>query len=63
MEIAFISSNKIHLEMKEEARQFSSKILTKSYRKTIKVYSCHAYWEQYCVSSLWVFHGVLLMNR
>jgi hypothetical protein len=58
MEIAFISSNKIYLEI-ERNKIIFFKILTK--RKAIKIHSCYA-WEQYCTSGL-RFYGALLMRQ
>jgi Na+/H+ antiporter NhaD/arsenite permease-like protein len=54
MEIAFISSNKIYLEIEKKQDNFLLKFLL-NLLKTIKVHSGYAYWEQYSLGSLWFF--------
>jgi putative hemolysin len=57
MEIAFISSNKIYLELEKKQYGFLSKILTKLTEKPSKFHSNNAYWKQYCFGSLRFFYG------
>lgn len=56
MEIAYVSSNKIHIEIKKATGDFS-KDFNKNNRKAFQVYCNHAYWQQYCFGYLWVFYG------
>jgi hypothetical protein len=53
MEIAFISSNKIYLEI-EKSKIISFLKFLLNLLKTIKVHS-YAYWEQYSLGSLWLY--------
>jgi CBS domain containing-hemolysin-like protein len=62
MEIAFISSNKIYLEIEKKQDNFLSKILTKLTENHQSSYG-YAYWEQYSLGSLFFFMGSLLMNQ
>jgi hypothetical protein len=55
MEIAFISSNKIYLEI-EKKRYFLSKILTKT-EKPSKFIAAMLIGEQYSLGILWLFMG------
>jgi uncharacterized membrane protein len=57
MEIAFISSNKIYLEIEKKQDNFLSKILTKLTEKTSKFIAAMLI-EQYSLGSLWLFYGV-----
>ena len=42
MEIAYVSSNKIHIEIEKKQDGFLAKLLTKLTAKAFKVYSHHA---------------------
>jgi Mg2+/Co2+ transporter CorB len=55
MEIAFISSNKIYLEIEKKQDNFLSKILTKLTEKPSKFIAAMLYWGQYTLVVLWVF--------
>jgi Mg2+/Co2+ transporter CorB len=54
MEIAFISSNKIYLEIEKKQDNFLSKILTKLTEKPSKFIAAMLI-EQYSLGSLWLF--------
>ena len=45
MEIAFISSSKIKIELDNKKGEFSAKILSFFQWKACMVYCCNAYWE------------------
>jgi penicillin V acylase-like amidase (Ntn superfamily) len=54
---AFISSNKIYLEIEKKQDNFLSKILTKLTEKPSKFIAGYAYWEQYSLV-VYGFYGV-----
>jgi hypothetical protein len=56
MEIAFISSNKIYLEIEKKQDNFFLKFLL-NLLKNHQVYSGYAYWEQYSLGSLFFLWG------
>ena len=45
MEIAYVSSNKIHIEIEKKQEGFLAKVLSQTYCKAIKIYCHHAYWQ------------------
>ena len=57
MEIAFVSSNKIYLEIEKKQDNFISKILSKLTEKPSKFIATMLIGNTYCIGSLWVFYG------
>ena len=56
MEIAYVSSNKIHIEIEKKQGGFYQ-ITNQNHSKTVQVYSNHAHRKQYCSCDLWVLYG------
>jgi uncharacterized protein YybS (DUF2232 family) len=56
MEIAFISSSKIKIELDNKKGEFSAKILSFFQWKTCMVYCCNAYWKQYSNGYLYLIY-------
>lgn len=61
MEIAYVSSNKIFIEIEKRQNDFLAKVLKRLTKKTFQIHCNHARGEQYCPGGVWFFMGDLLM--